>query len=503
METMAEYGDQYKLEYDIAEPRPSSLIESLRSVGYSLSTAIADVIDNSITAGARNVLVDFHWDGENSVISITDDGRGMTEDELVEAMRPGSCNPSDIRDGNDLGRFGLGLKTASFSQCRRLSVLTRAVGAPVAARTWDLDEVVRCNEWRLAHRVEGAEKYEQLLHSRHCGTVVIWNALDRLTAGTLTQCEKDHSHFIRSIDQVSLHLGMTFHRFIEEGSVQICMNGNPIEAWDPFMKAHPSTYLFPEEVIPFGASYLRFRGYVLPHRDMMTDEEMARAAGPYGWLGHQGFYVYRSRRLLVSGDWLRIGSPSPWARQEHYNLARIMLDLPNDTDEEWHIDVKKSTARPPAIIREKLTGLAEIVRQRARETFAHRGRYGKRTSPVSEFIRPWQISQKQNRRIYRINRSHPLVVNLSSAETMNRDHFETLLRLLEETVPIEQIWLDIAEMPREPASPYDTVDLSEIRADLSRLFQIMLVPDGDTSRAKRMLRQLEPFNRFGDLIEEL
>src|SRR5262245_44102648 len=125
-------------EYEISAPKPCSLVESLRSVGYAVPTAIADILDNSIAAHAKNVWIDFHWAGPDSRISILDDGHGMSEAVLADSMRPGSANPLDSRRPDDLGRFGLGLKTASFSQCRRLSVWSKSAASGLAGRCWDL-----------------------------------------------------------------------------------------------------------------------------------------------------------------------------------------------------------------------------------------------------------------------------------------------------------------------------------------------------------------------------
>src|SRR5947209_1369949 len=104
-----------------AEPEASSMIETFRAIGYSIQSAVADIVDNSISAGAKNIRINFEWKGANTWLAIKDDGIGMDNDELIQAMKPGSRNPNEERSAKDLGRFGLGLKTASFSQCRILS----------------------------------------------------------------------------------------------------------------------------------------------------------------------------------------------------------------------------------------------------------------------------------------------------------------------------------------------------------------------------------------------
>ena len=136
--------------YDVVSPRADSLMESLRGAGYSLPAAVSDLIDNSITAGAANIWLQFHWSGANSRVSILDDGRGMSETELVDAMRIGSRSPRDERDADDLGRFGLGLKTASISQARSLTVASRTAQSRTPnIGQWDLDHLAAVCEWQL------------------------------------------------------------------------------------------------------------------------------------------------------------------------------------------------------------------------------------------------------------------------------------------------------------------------------------------------------------------
>ncbi len=143
-------------EPDHAPPQAACLAESLRAFPYELPTALADLVDNSLTARARNVWLDFHWDGADSVIAITDDGDGMTEEKLRAAMRPGSQSPLVPRETHDLGRFGLGLKTASFSQARRFSVRSRPGKSDPATRCWDLDHIALVNDWQLLRSADSA-----------------------------------------------------------------------------------------------------------------------------------------------------------------------------------------------------------------------------------------------------------------------------------------------------------------------------------------------------------
>jgi len=489
----------------IANPDPSALIESFRALGYGLPTAIADLIDNSITAAARRIEITFHWAGKDSHICILDDGDGMSETTLFEAMRPGSKSPLDIRAPHDLGRFGLGLKTASFSQSRELCVISKVADGLINAFTWNLDYVCQHREWRLLRsHTPASETYLGKLASNPSGTAVVWNALDRLVGGgTSVHDPAAHIVFNNAIDHVREHLALTFHRFLEDHVLKMSINGDEVVPWNPFMERHVSTYQTVEETIPFGRSAVKFKGFVLPHKDKMSEEEWEKNRGPRGWTGQQGFYVYRNKRLLLQGDWLRLGTPNPWTREEQYKLARIRLDINNDSDGEWQLDVKKSTARPPAIIRQRLTDLAAMIRAEARRVFAHRGQYGSRPGAAVELERPWVSRSRNGHRIYSINRDHPLVKEVLQASGAVRSNVETLLRFLEETVPVQQIWLDTAEQLQNQAVPYDGVDYSLLRADMRRLFEILINSGINTDTARQRIQRMEPFNRYPDLAREL
>lgn len=491
--------------YDVVPPEPAALIESLRSVGYSLSTAVADILDNSIAGGAENIHIDFHWAGSQSSVSILDDGCGMSEDELRNAMRPGSRHPLEERSRDDLGRFGLGLKTASLSQCRNLCVASKPMRGAVSTRTWDLDTLANSPEWRLLLEPSPAAKDAiQKLAKMSKGTAVVWSALDRLIGNDHPGDAVAHSRFNDAIDHVREHLALTFHRFLEDRSIKIFLNSKPVLPWNPFMKdARTPSSPTPEESIPFGKSGIKFQGFILPHKDTLTEEEFRNNAGPGGWTAQQGFYVYRNKRLLVYGDWLRLGRPTPWTREDHYKLARIRLDILNDADAEWHLDVKKSTARPPALVRNRLTDLAERVRDTARSVFAHRGKYGRRPASPTTTDRPWCSVIRENRRVYSINRAHPAVQAVRSAFPDKSSELDAMLRLLEETVPVEQIWLDTAEQSRDHAAPYVGIEFSVIKADMRRVLEYLVKTGINRKTAIERLRSIEPFDRYPKVINEL
>lgn len=503
-------------EYEISSPKPSALIESLRSVGYSLPTAIADILDNSIAAHARNIWIDFHWAGPDSRVSIVDDGDGMSEETLATAMRPGSANPLDSRKPDDLGRFGLGLKTASFSQCRKLSVWSRQEHGDIAVRCWDLDYVAKYDEWRLLKTAQprGLDPISHL-SSLRSGTLVLWEQLDRAVDKSPASSREAHSRFLQLIEDVRSHLAMIFHRFLDGTAngrrlpLQIFINGqdevHKVRPWSPFnIEGAPASRETPLESMSLGGHNVSVRGYVLPHKDRLTEAQLAVGGGPQGWVAQQGFYVYRNDRIIVPGDWLRLGRNRSWAKEEHYKLARLSIDIPNVMDEDWSLDIKKSTARPPVAIRERLTDLADEVRKDARQVFAHRGQYGPRPEgPEIVVERPWVTATRSGRTVYLINRKHPVIAASLRRLGVLADHVNPVLRLIEETVPVEKIWLDTAESPDEHALPYEGQAETTVLADIRIACDFLAESLKTTEVLRAYLLATEPFRRYPVLVDRV
>ena len=441
-------------------PDALALIESMRAYGYTLPTAIADLVDNSIAAQAKHVWLHFHWSGTESFISIRDDGLGMSENTLRDAMRLGSQSPLVERDSTDLGRFGLGLKTASLSQCRRLTVASQTVPDSYAVRRWDLEFLSRHHSrgWHLlkdAHE-ESVSRVRPPDGTKR-GTVVLWEVLDRLVGNAAADNLRVKRRFEQLIEDVEQHLALVFHRFLAGGPsrLHILINSNEVQPWDPFLEQHQATQkTATEDVFLSGHDEpIRVRGFVLPHKDMLGDKAHRAASGPARWNAQQGFYVYRNRRLIVPGGWLGLGTDRRWTKEEHYKLARIRVDIPNSMDHYWQLDVKKSSAHPPTQVRDRLKGLAVTVRKQARDVFAHRGKHG-RGSRHAEVQRAWRVVRRDGLVQYQIDRAHPLITVLGATSKTVRDSLEALLRVIEETVPVEQIWLDAAEATDSPREPF-------------------------------------------------
>lgn len=485
-----------------APPRAAAMVEALRGLGYSPATALADIIDNSIAAEATEVDLLFEWAGAGSTIRILDNGQGMDDAELDRAMRLGALNPLEERAAHDLGRFGLGLKTASFSQARRLTVATRRSGQSACLR-WDLDLLATSpgDGWyMLEGPAPDSEHLLEPLAGEECGTLVIWQVLDRIA--TLGFSEQS---FLDLIDVIDRHLGMTFHRFLEgpRPRLRLRINGRPVRPWDPFLTSHPATWS--SQPVKLGPSHRQVvaQAHVLPHQDRLDPATFQSAAGPDGWTSQQGFYVYRNERLLVAGGWLGLGKPRPWTRDEACRLARLRVDLPNSVDADWKIDIRKSTARPPAELRRHLTHLAEDTRARARRVFAHRGAVvrGPNAPPVAE---AWRVERRKSGIHYRIDESHPAVAAVLEQAGPAAADVRAMLRVIEETVPVQRIWLDTAESRETPRVGFSAEAPEEVRRVLRVLFRNLVQRKGfSVERAIERLMTTEPFHDYPELVASL
>lgn len=482
---------------DLAEPFASSMSQSLRAFGYDLPSAIADLVDNSIFANAKNVWIDFNWDGDESSVCVTDDGRGMAEKEMLDAMRPGSRNPLESRDPGDLGRYGLGLKTASFSQCRRLTVRSKQQKRAVT-RCWDLDFIQQKNKWLLLRSArEESEPSLARIGKMVAGTSVLWEKMDRIVADLDVDNQLHESLFHQRIEGVKAHLAMIFHRFMEgRNRLTIFINGRAIEPWDPFLTSQKATQQLADEAIALFQGRVNVVPYVLPHLSKLTKKVHDEAGGIKGWNAHQGFYVYRNKRLLVPGDWLGLS----FSKEEHYRLARILLDIPNSMDQQWEIDVTKSKARPPDALRKDLKRIADLTRSRASDIYRHRGRIIARNNSAPHVF-AWDKKVKHGKIFYSVNREHPLVKDVMANSGAGKSRINALLRLLEETVPVPWIVMSNAENPDQQSVPFEQSPSSQICDIMREVFTALRRSDMTVKEALHRLRTMEPFDRYPDAVE--
>ena len=426
-----------------ASPDAAVLIESMRDVGYTLDTALADIVDNSIAAGATSVWILADTTSTKPSIGIVDDGSGMRAEELLEAMRLGNRSPLDERATGDLGRFGLGLKTASFSQCRRLTVVSRKDGITSSAR-WDLDTVRSMHEW-LVEIPEDPSTLPWADHLGERGTLVLWEELDRLLLGESNP--GGERRLVQRLDEAATELGLVFHRFLsgERGlrRLTISLNGRPLPAFDPFHTQHAATMAGPVEVIKIGQHKVTIQAFTLPHHQKVTPAEWERYGGREGYLRSQGFYVYRARRLIIHGTWFGL------ARQmELTKLARVRIDIPTGLDSQWKIDIKKASAQLPPQVRDRLRRLIETIGATSKRVYTARGRRLVTDNPLPV----WHRVQNKNEIQYSINLEHPVITSYCDRlpEDLRRG-FLRVIEMLGASLPIDALFADTSSDPEHVA----------------------------------------------------
>ncbi len=473
-------------------PYAPTLIESTRAIGYSLEAAVADIIDNSIAANAKNVDIYF-FPIDGAYIAILDNGKGMAEEEIDIAMQYGSKNPTEERDKNDLGRFGLGLKTASLSQCRCLTVISKQ-GDNLEGRQWDIDHVTEVGDWSLnildEEDIQQTPQFDELIKNES-GTLVVWQKLDRLKAGEINF----ELSLGRKIDRVRDHLSLVYHRYLagESGitKLKLSINGEKIKGIDPFL-TEKSVQAMDDETLVIQGNKILVRPYILPHISKLTSDEIKMLGGKDGLRKQQGFYVYRNKRLLVWGTWFRMMRQGDLSK-----LARIRVDIPNTLDDLWTLDIKKSSALPPAEVRKNLEIIINQIAERSKRTWTFRGK--KEVSDTETHV--WnRMKNKQGGFYYEVNREHPLVQQMIKVNPNIDVSLNALLQQIEMGLPLNQLYVDLNN------DEQITNDNEQSDVEIVKSLQEMITLCVDKQEKCNLLDAIaciEPYLAHLDIVEKL
>lgn len=424
------------------ENRPTAeiLMTSMRSIGYSFEAAVADVIDNSISAYADKVELYFPIDPTKLYVSICDNGYGMTADELYDAMKYGSTLKGSTRSRDDLGRFGLGLKSASLSQCRRLTVVSKKNGH-LSAYAWDLDVVEKEQDWLMVELT--SEDISRIYHldflaDKDAGTIVQWENFDVLhkSSGNVFADLNDKQA------STSEYLSLIFHRFLNRitNKLTIKINEFVLKGFDPFLENNPKTTVKKKFSIPIqdhsGIERLVYvQPFILPFQKDLSGKDKKLSGGLENYRVKQGFYIYRNERLIVWGSWFGR------AHDELTKYARIRVDIPNTLDDIWGIDIKKQTASIPASVKQRLTRAVDDAMDVSVKKQTYRGRVAKVDEQI-DYI--WNRKEcRDNQYEYSINRNSR-IFDLLKSKVSDDDMalFYAVLDEIEKNLPYQQIYID-------------------------------------------------------------
>ena len=345
----------------INRPNAARLVFGLRDTGYDFNTAAADIVDNSIAADADKVCVNVEMNDQgDQFVYFGDNGHGMDEGDVKNALKYGAPVREDLAS---LGKFGLGLKTASTAICRRVTVISRkSPDAPLIKLAWDIDHVAKTNEWEMLR--EDLEPHERDAWEELCaagtqtGTLVVWSNCDRLLSKKFASPANAQSAIKRLRKSLSTHLGTIYHRFIDASddrcrNATITVNGEKVLPWNPFAVNGADQLLSPEQQQIGIESHdgevegtANIQTWILPHNVTLSEEDRKLADITYK---NQGFYIYREGRLINHGGWLGM-----FKTHGHKVLLRVEFDIGHELDEVFYVDVKKSGIRFDTEIESKI-----------------------------------------------------------------------------------------------------------------------------------------------------
>lgn len=482
----------------IVLPNAPILVESTRAIGYSFESALADIIDNSIGKGAKNIDV-FFESTEPQYIAVLDDGCGMTEDELIAAMRYGSKSSLEERENTDLGRFGLGLKTASLSQCRKLTVISKKHGKVCAAQ-WDIDYIIRKNGWVLktfnSFEIKKFKFYEELA-CKYSGTVVFWENFDRMLNGA----SNPQKVFDEKIELARNHLALVFHRFMDSDNirnrVKILFNNLKLEPKDPFLTNHPATQPLTTQPLFINGMRIDIKPYVLPYISKLSQKDIKLLGDVNDLRQNQGFYIYRNKRLIIWGTWFRLIK-----LHELNKLARVRVDIPNTLDSIWDIDVKKSTAALPDVIKESLANIVKDAVGRSERVYKYRGR--KVTD--DDLTHVWNVIDDRGSFRYEINRDNPIFKQLQNCLDDAGDRYlDSLIRMIEDAFPFNDVYYRLAKNEKSAQGEKTTQSMEFEKVYAVAMDMINSIKDinGDVAQFLSTMDKLDFFIKYPDVVKKV
>jgi hypothetical protein len=410
-------------------PDPLALLESNRNLGYSIEEAVADLIDNSITAEATSIVFNLDWNNGTPIFKLHDNGKGMNGEKLIDSFKLGSL---EQRNPKDLGRFGFGMKTASLSQARELIVISKQQDHKVCLRSLDLDFIANNNKrWNLKHCDPVVFKNEiDQLNKDGQGTFIYWKSWDRAPTS--------NDDFISLISKISNYASVCFHRYIEAGK-KIYSHDELLKPISPIPKESQKYSEIPLE----NHEDSKQTAYILKHpKYWELDYDSMRLINSFklfnGFSAQQGIYIYRCNRLLNPyGGWLGVIKPINASK-----LARVTIDYPNSADNLWSLDITKTHSSIPYEFRKEIEKLIEKTKLESISKIA-RG-----VSSVANKIKNlynnsllWNESEDKNLRCYKYSpdTNHPIFQNLIESKKVDKKTLEFIFDLLSQNLPVARI----------------------------------------------------------------
>ena len=424
-----------------ASPNPEFLIKSIAEQGYSFETSLADLMDNSISANANRIEVMVDMESEPFCLFLADNGKGMNEKELRENMQFPSSSPDQKRDVKDLGRFGLGLKTASFSQTRNFTVLSRRKGGgKFHGRTWDVN-YLREHGWKIIVNTEDEinsllAKHQKIsseclnaFDDMEANTVVIWNGLYKFES-YLNDDNKEIALKKEITEITTDYLSLVFHRFMErtKDPLQIRINNSRIKAFNPFPEDEKDFRPIEFKQTKFRADVIKIEGFVLPSRCISESKKGISkwTTKQRGLMDMEGIYVYRADRVILFGGWNGLIKKAP-----RLQLARLRVEVGNGVDHLLHLNVAKSQIEVPYELRLAFERYIDELKVEAEREYFNRGIRKFSGSKGKTNIQLFERKASNKGVLLELNNSFPLINNLKNGLSKEQlTNLNLLLRMI-------------------------------------------------------------------------
>jgi len=478
-------------------PDPISLLESNRNLGYSIEEAISDLIDNSISAEATEISYELHWNNGKPYFLLKDNGRGMSnvDNELVNSFRLGSTNPLEERDPKDLGRFGFGMKTASLSQARELTVITKKVGFTTLSRSLDLNFIKDLNgSWNLKKVLDKSiQKELDYLKELNSGTIIRWDDWDRAPG-----LEDDFNSLVIRINN---YISVCFHRFIEAG-ISICHHDYPLESCSPIPSGEGAA-LFSE--VPLSKNKkAKQTSYILQHpKNWEEDFETISRFNSFrlfeGFERQQGIYIYRCNRLLTpKGGWLGLLRKGNAAK-----LARVVIDYPNDADTLWSLDITKTNASIPFEFKREIKKLIDTTKKGSVKKIV-RGNRNVNKSLSFKHSHIWKVSDDKEYNSYKyiIDIEHPIFNSLVAEKKIKEKDLTVLLNMISQNLPVAKIIDNNDSDPSKHDRMLTKQELSKEELEIARKIFSYQMKTNNKNVSFSWLLNFEPYCYYEDQLKK-
>ena len=468
-------------------PSPDILMNSMRSIGYNFKTALADILDNSISANAKNIYISSPINDDNYFITILDDGDGMSDEELFNAMKYGSRK--EFYGEKDLGRFGLGLKSASLSQCRILTVASKKENV-INAYQWNLDKVIENKEWNCL-KLDDDEIDEivniDTLKDIEKGTLVVWENFD---IGFKKYNGRVRDYLSDEVELAENHIRLIFHRFLSNSfrNLKIFINNRLLEPIDPFLESNSKTDSQNVKEFNVNDSIIKIQPYVFPHQNDLSKEDIDKLGGIDALKNGQGFYIYRNERLIIYGTWFKLSSNN--IDNELYKYGRIKVDIPNSLDELWEIDVKKQNAVIPKQILNNLKKVVSDICGRSKEKSSKRTKLTKEKDDSKIWNKKMS---RDNKDVFYINGDSNFIKNfLNEFNDNDKNKILRLLDVISSSIPFDDIYNSICNKNNENKLSDEEIE-SIVLLGVSQFDYLKKYLQIDNEKIKDLLFRNEPF----------